>query len=928
MGYLWQMPFSACPDFVAFDLETTGLDFKTEEMLEIGAVRMRQGQIEATFSKVVRATRPLTAFLTSLTGITAAEVSAGDEPALALQEFLEFAGSLPLVAHNSSFDLHFLDKACQAAGIQRPKSDCYDTLLGARMAWPWFSNHKLESLAQEFALDGGEERAHRALNDARVTAALFLRIQGEIALVERDEPEVLRGWARVLDGSNSAWRHVLPWEAGALPRLSLAPRGEEYARLGGARPTELDVAALEAIFAPEGVLAQFKPESEQRPSQLAMALDVAQSFDKEEILAVEAGTGTGKSLAYLVPSALWSLGARDRVVVSTATKTLQNQLVERELPLLEKIVPGIRSAVLKGRSNYLCVRRYLEHLRDPQRLEAAEREQFLPLVRWAARTITGDAEECPGFARERQAGLWNRLCSDARAAIPARHPLFRDCFYQAARRRSEGAHILVVNHALLLSDAALDFALLPSYERLVLDEAHHLPAAAHEHFGRHLNLNRMRVVMHAICDPATVTAGLVGTLEQAAGLPQDVSQGLDGLRENARACEKAFHKFLQKLSEKAGRRNGDARVRYRDSIPTQWGIDPQGALSALELLVQELIRIRPSLELWDEAIERGWLGDLDVATENVQTVRRDLVALCDAANPDDVYWLDDYHNPIRLSLRSSPADAAEMLSTKLYAPLRTLVCTSATLAVRKRMDYFARKAGLDKTDLARTRAVFHPSPFSLRSQARIVVGSWLPKPNLPESSAALLQAWRDVVLPLQVRTLGLFTSEKALREAREALQGDFLAQGRLLLAQGVDGSRDALLALFRKTPGAVLLGLDSFWEGVDLPGKDLELVVINRLPFPVPSDPLLSARTEKVEAEGGSGFSDVFLPEAWLKLRQGVGRLLRRKDDRGAILVLDSRVTKERYGSQLAETWEGGHVPAKTPEVAHEALRDWFAQAQ
>lgn len=925
MVYLCSMPYKPCPDFVAFDLETTGLDFKTEEMLEIGAVRVRGGLVEASFSMVVRAQRPLTAFLTGLTGITAQEVAEGTDPAVALQEFLDFAGDLPLVAHNSSFDLHFLDKACGAAGLERPKPDCYDTLLGARMAWPWFVTHKLESLAQELSLDGSEERSHRAVNDARVTAALFLKIQEEIACVERDEPEVLRGWCRVLEGSHSAWRTLLPWEGGALPRLALANRPEEPARLAAAREALIDRETLDGLFAPEGGLFRLRPETEQRPAQLAMARDVAQSFDKDEILAVEAGTGTGKSLAYLVPAALWAVQARDRVVVSTATRTLQNQLTARELPLVGDLIPQVRWAVLKGRSNYLCVRRFLEHLRDPQRLEAAEREQFLPLVRWASRTVTGDVDECCGFARDRQVALWNRLCSDARAAIPPRHPLYRECFYQAARRRSEGAHILVVNHALLLSDAAMDFALLPSYERLVLDEAHHLPAAAHEHFGRHINLQRLRVLLHGICDPGTASAGLVGTLELAEGAPAEVLEGIAGVREQTKACEKAFHKFLQKLSEKAGRRNGDARVRYRDAIPTQWGIDPQGALAALDQLTQAFAQVRPALETWDDASERGWLGDLDVASESVQAFRRDLVSLCDAANADDVYWLDDFHNPIRLSMRSSPASAGDMLAQRLYAPLKTLVCTSATLAVRKSLDYFALKAGLDKTDLARTRAVFHKSPFSLRKQARIVVGSWLPKPNQPESTAALLAAWREVVLPLQVRTLGLFTSEKALREAREALQADFVAQGRLLLAQGVDGSRDALLSLFRKTPGAVLLGLDSFWEGVDLPGKDLELVVINRLPFPVPSDPLLSARTETVEAAGGNGFSDVFLPEAWLKLRQGVGRLLRRKDDRGAILVLDSRITRERYGNQLAEAWEGGHLAAKAPENALEALSEWFA---
>lgn len=926
-GYLWKMPFHSCQDFVAFDLETTGLDFKSEEIIEIGAVRVREGKVEETFSRVVRAARPVTAFLTSLTGITAAEVAEGGDPAQALTEFFAFCGDLPLVAHNSSFDLHFLEKTSQAAGLTHPAVACFDTLLGARAAWPWLPTHKLESLAETFALDGAAEPAHRASNDARVAAALFLAIQREIERVEADEPETLRGWCWVLDGSTSPWRQILSWDGGPLPRLALSPRPEDFPRLGPARDGVVSSEDLEAVFAPDGALAKAMEAVEARPEQVAMAREVAESLAKDQILAVEAGTGTGKTLAYLVPAAQWAVAAHDRVVVSTATRTLQGQLLEKELPLLAKLVPEVRTAVLKGRSNYLCVRRYLEHLRDPSRLEGAEREQFLPLVRWVGRTLTGDIEECHGFARERQATLWNRLCSDARAAIPPRHPLFRECFYQAARRRAEGAHILVVNHALLLSDVQLDFALLPSYERLVVDEAHHLPASAHEHFGRALGMNRLRLVLHSLSDTNTAGAGLLGALEKASDLPTSLAERLPAVVDDVRAAEKAFHKFLQKLSEKAGRRNADVRLRYRDAVPAQWGVDPQAAFAGLDLLCQDLSLLRQDLELWPVAAERGWLGDLDAALDGLQTVRRDLSALCDAADPEDVYWLDDYHNPIRLQLRSSPADAATLLSEKLYKPLRTLICTSATLAVRKRLDYFAHKAGLDLQDLERTRAAFHTSPFSLRTQAKVVAAGWLPKPNLPDAGAALIEAWRALALPLNVRTLGLFTSERALRETREALQEDFLREGRLLLAQGIDGSRDALLTLFRRTPGAVLLGLDSFWEGIDLPGKELELLVINRLPFPVPSDPILSARTERVEAEGHSSFAEVFLPETWLKLRQGVGRLLRRKDDRGAILVLDSRVVRERYGNMIAEAWEGGQLAAKTPEEAKVALEEWFQQA-
>ncbi len=655
-----------------------------------------------------------------------------------------------------------------------------------------------------------------------------------------------------------------------------------------------------------------------------MAREVAQALSQSQFLVCEAGTGTGKSLAYLVPAALWAVEARDRVVVSTATRTLQNQLIEREALLVRQVVPEARIEVLKGRSNYLCVRRFAEHLEDPARLDPAEREAFLPLLVWVATTRTGDIEECHGFGRDRNAALWGKLQSDGRAAIPPRHPLFRRCFHQKARRRAEAAHVLIVNHALLLSDLAIDFALLPSYERLVLDEAHHLVDAAHDHLGRAISLLRLRRILHPLAESGDKRAGLLGALSACKDLPITAIPQLDRCREELANADRRLHRLFQKLGEKIGRRGEEQKFRWRDGLATETGVDPTPAQGAFEAALAALAALRLELAGWSEAEERGYLSDLAAGEGALGEFRRDFLALCDATPEGDVHWIEEWSNPIRLQLRASPRDPGQLLANKLYSVLKTCVFTSATLAVRGRPEHFEFRTGLDRLE-REVRRVRHLSPFKMREQARVVAAGWLPKPGEKGWLDAVVQTLREVVLPLNRRALVLFTSERNLRDVREKLAGDWKQAGRLMLAQGVDGNREALLQMFRKHEGACLLGADSFWEGVDLPGRDLELVVIARLPFPVPSDPLVSARAEEAEAGGRPPFSECFLPEAWLRLRQGIGRLLRRSDDRGAVLVLDSRVVRERYGSYLADAWDGGHRQAKTPDQALRELQEWFA---
>lgn len=917
---------SVCPvrDFVAIDLETTGLDFSNEEILELGAVLFRDGVEAGSFSAVLRTKRPVSPFIEALTGITAAEAEAGQDPVESLNAFQEFCGSLPLVAHNSMFDLRFLRKAWEAAGIAEPARAVFDTLLGARTVWPEWPSHKLETLVERLGLTESGDTSHRAAADARSAGRLFLAVQTELARLHETDRAVVDGLAWILRDSASAWESILAWDGGhQAPEPRWREPEEDGFRPGPPREAKLDGRVVDRVFSPNGPLAKGREGWEPRPAQGQMAREVAQAFSDGHFLLCEAGTGTGKSLAYLAPAALWAVEAKDRVVVSTATKTLQNQLVEREAPLVREVVPEARIVVLKGRSNYLCVRRYAEHLEDAARLDASEREAFLPLVVWVSRTSTGDIEECNGFGRDRNAGLWAKLQSDGRAAIPGRHPLFKRCFHQRAKRRAESAHVVIVNHALLLSDLSIDFALLPSYERLILDEAHHLADAAHDHLGRVVSLNRLRRAVHPLAESGDKRAGLLGALSSVKDLPVTAIPFVDRCREELANADRRLHRLFQKLGEKIGRRGEEQKLRLREPLANETGVDPSPAQGAFDAALVAIADLRKELAGWDAAEERGYLSDLSAVEGALGEIRRDFQALCDAAPEADVHWIEDWSNPIRLQLRASPRDPGQLLANKLYPVLKTCVFTSATLAVRGRPEYFEFRSGIARLDRD-VRRVRHLSPFKMREQARVVAAGWLPKPGEKGWLDSVVQTLREVVLPLNRRALVLFTSERNLRDVREKLAMEWKQAGRLMLAQGVDGNREALLQMFRKHDGACLLGADSFWEGVDLPGRDLELVVVARLPFPVPSDPLVASRAEEVEAEGRPPFAECFLPEAWLKLRQGIGRLLRRSDDRGAILVLDSRIVRERYGSYLADAWDGGHRQAKTSDQALRELREWF----
>ena len=639
-----------------------------------------------------------------------------------------------------------------------------------------------------------------------------------------------------------------------------------------ARRTEVgvDPEAIVAFFT--RTLPGILPGWEPRPGQVDMALQVAETLHVGGLVVLEAGTGTGKSLAYLVPSALWALANKSKVVVSTYTRTLQAQLVREDLPMVTRVLgPDLRASVLKGRNNYLCRRKVEIAVRDADRTPALER-----LLGWAGTTSEGDVSEA-GF--EVDDDTWDLVESDSDQTLRARCVHFNTCFYYQARRRAAASHLIVANHALLLADLALKAeaqgaGILPRFDRVILDEAHHLEQAA-------TSVSAVRVsatsVVRAI-SPLLPRAHRPGALDRLGRFP---------------AVEPLVGPTVDALSL------------VRDSARVGFGILGDGRTQA------ERVRGEPPesaffMELADElsraaarlgAVEAA-LADTEIPPGEAQPLldvgrgRRRLESAAQASRaflaeaPEWCRYLDPGKTGVAAA--RAPIDVGSFLRQTLQEGQHATVLTSATLAVHGRIDHYLGRVGLTGA------FVQYPSPFDYANQALLALPKDLPPPNDPGFVDAVTPVLVDALRASGGGAFVLCTSHAAVRELSDRVAAELRGENAILV-QG-KGGRSTLLERFRADRGAILFGTDSFWEGVSVRGEGLRLVIIPRLPFRVPTEPVAEARYERLVSAGLDPFRAYALPEAVIKLRQGFGRLVRAQTDRGAVLVLDRRIHEMWYG--------------------------------
>lgn len=884
--------------FVALDLEFTGTDPQRDEVMEVGAVRFRPGQVLETFHRLVNPYRPVPPEVQRLTGITDRDLRQAPPLAVVAGELEEFVGGAPVVGHSVAQDLAFLER--RGVAFPGPVLDTYEL---AHVLLPR-GEYSLHALAR--ALGARHLPRHRALDDALATAEVFsLLVERLLAL----DPAVVAELERLAGLAGSPLRFLYRSALQALEGRpsSLGPGGLDLALLErrlrvppsplrpAPEPVPVSEEEVEGFFGPQGPLARTLPGYEARPQQAEMARAVARALSEGGTLLVEAGTGVGKTLAYLLPAALYALRHGRRVVVSTHTLNLQEQLATKDLPLLVQALGEegrrLRWAVLKGRGNYLCLRRWARARSTPA-LSPEEARLLCKTLVWLQGTPTGDRAELTLPLRD--AEVWERLSAQAGRECP---PEQGPCFLRFARDRAESAHLVIVNHALLMADIAREGGLLPPYDCLIVDEAHNLEEEATRQLGFALSLDRWEEPLEALAGPrglavAAVQAYRTATASEArraatAEAAAEVEGAVARARERLRSLYAACGALLQRRREEERALRLDPALRGQPSwghVLRAW----EDTRLALEDLQAALRRLLLSLE----GLEEAGLLDYEALRADLQARSADLEELTLQAEelftaPRDgyVYWLEMGERGVGV-LQGAPLEVGPLLRERLFGPRRAVVLTSATLTAGGSFAHLRERLGVEEA-----REVALGSPFDFRRSALLCVLSDMPEPTAPDYTRALAETVAQLVRVAGGRTLVLFTAHSALRHARRALL-PLEKEGFRVLAQGVDGPPAQLAQRFQEDPRAVLLGTSSFWEGVDLAEGVLRVLVLARLPFAVPTDPLVAARAERYE----DPFTQYSLPQAVLRFRQGFGRLVRRKGDRGVVVVMDRRILSRNYG--------------------------------
>ena len=938
---------------VSLDLEMTGPRPENQEIIEIAAVKFRGSQILDTWSTLVNPHCQIPLSIQVLTGISQKDVDRAPSLSEVAPYLRAFVGDDPLVAHTVSSDVGCLERK----GI-RLKNLQLDTYELATVLLPQVSSYSLASLSRHFGIDQDRQH-HRAADDALLTKELFvhlLEVASELDLGILQEINRLTAnvdWPLKLVFQEVERDKSMQAFSGVSIRQQLAAKEGlheatlELTLLGrrGAKPLvpsrirrPLDVEALTEVLGPKGPLAQRFPGYEYRPQQVQMMREVAEALNRGGQLVVEAGTGTGKSIAYLLPAAQHAYQNGERVVISTNTINLQDQLLAKDIPdLLDALSLGVKAAVLKGRSNYLCMLRW-SAMRHRSDLTFDEMTTLVKLLAWLPNTTTGDVAEIN--LSERQRPVWHKLCASLDACPGARcqHLGHGSCFLFRARSEAESAHLVIVNHALLLSDVAANSQVLPEYRHLVIDEAHHLEDEATNQLG--FSVRQQEVLGHLDSLSQVIAAdrraGLLSEIRahfRGSSVPPAAVQEIDGivrgLHERVDAGRQAAMEFYAALSQFA-REHAKGRQGYDSRLRLTAATRAQPAWSTLEETWEKL-----SLRLADisEGLSRLQMALADLEGHNVldydslvaevgallsfeQELRSQVGALISSPQVGRIYWLSIEAQTGSICLNAAPLAVDDLLRQFVYDSKDTVVLTSATLSAAGSCQYVKSRLGLPEA-----RELIVSSPFDYKRSTLILVPTDIPEPERPNYQQGIQQSLIGLCTATEGRALVLFTSHSQLRQTFHAIRGPLEERGILVLGHGIEGGgRRQLLSTLRSNARTVLLGAASFWEGVDVVGDALSLLVIVRLPFNVPTDPVFAARSETFD----DPFNQFSVPQTILRFKQGFGRLIRSQSDRGVLAVLDRRVQTKPYGAAFIRSLPPCTLKQPSSRDLPDLAREWL----
>lgn len=711
---------------------------------------------------------------------------------------------------------------------------------------------------------------------------------------------------------------------------------------------------LERWYAPDGILSDHLHGYECRTEQTRMALAVAEAFNEDRIAVIEAGTGIGKSLAYLLPAALWGIRNKERVVLSTNTINLQEQLIKKDLPFLQKYGGlDFRAVLVKGRSNYLCLRKLETVKAEPTLFKDEAASELQTIIDWSVKTGEGCRSDLSFIPKDE---TWDEISCEADQCGRVKCPHYTRCYFYKARREAAGADLLVVNHALLMADVAVrqetgygSTAILPPFERLIFDEGHHLEDVATSFLSAQVSRNGLLRIMGKLQHPRKSQRGLLPLLSSQ--LSREVPEAQDDIYLEVAAILEgriiprriavtdtmtrtmdAIGTALASHLRRDDRNNDEIKLRITPAIYTTalWFEVEERVNELCEELADYATALKSFLKacdkLPDKVLEKlgGSLVDLKGVKGRLETAQLKMRFFI-SREEGFCRWFESKKTAkgLVVKLCSSPLEVAASIKKVILDKFKTVVITSATLAVGERFDYLKARTGLSLVTGSRLNELLLASPFDYQQQTFVGIPADIPEPVAPGYEPLLNQYLLQSLVTSQGRAFVLFTSYSLLSRVFNRLAEPLKKAGLTPMRQG-DINRHLLLSQFKKGHNPVLFGTDSFWEGVDVKGRALELVIITRLPFRVPTEPILEARAEHIAAVGGDPFMEYTIPQAVIKFKQGFGRLIRSKEDRGAVLILDSRVLSKNYGKAFLNSLPDVQIAKGTGQEVFAGMSEFF----
>lgn len=909
----------AMDSIVALDIETTGLDPSEDAIIEIGAVRFNENRIEAEWSTLINPGRAIPPFITQLTGITNTMVQGAPRIEEVLNDLQDFVGNVPILGHNVSFDLSFLRKLGLFA--HNESIDTYDL---AAVLLPSAGRYNLAALGQNLGIP--LPATHRALDDAKVTQGVYSRL---IDIGKGLPLNVLAEIVRL--GEGVEWGAQLPFQRILHSRSSEVVDPQEAAGVKpealwpAAKPLDLDplepkdeylpVDSEEAAALLEhgGKFSKQFPDFEYRPEQVEMLRAVSEALSNSGHLMVEAGTGTGKSMAYLAPAALWATKNESRVLISTNTINLQDQLINKDIPDIKKVLSnGLRATVLKGRRNYLCPRR-LEALRRKTPETRDELRVLAKLLVWLQDSKSGDLNEI-NITGPGERAVWGRVSAEDEGCSSETcvRRMGGICPFHQARQSAHYAHIVIVNHALLLADVATGNRVLPNYEHLIVDEGHHLEDATTNALSFRLTQAEVDRILREL---GGKNAGILGEMTNLTrnglepGETAIVNDTTEKLTDKAFQFQNQLKGFFQTINQflyeqREGQQLGSyahqERILPSTRAQPHW-LEVETSWEETQFILRPVLENLEKagkilVEMMDNEIEAAEdvLGNITGIYRRLKEIDENVNGMVFEPSDNVIYWVEIHPQRKQIALHAAPLHIGALMEKHLWHEKESVILTSATLTAANEFDYIR-----DRLNAADAESLALGSPFEYESAAMVYIPNNIPEPSDRNGhQRAIENNLMRLASATGGRTLALFTSYAQLQRTSKRISPALAEKGIQVYEQGQGASAHALLETFKQSDGAVLLGTRAFWEGVDVPGEALSVLAIVKLPFDVPSDPIVAARSETFDEP----FYQYSIPEAILRFRQGFGRLIRTQQDRGVVAILDRRVLSKKYGQLFIDS--------------------------